>query len=344
MKIQVNGEELNRVFKKLKPVIDVRKFKHLPILHSVKIIAKNDKINLIATDLDNAIIANIYGTVIEEGEICINAKDFQNLIKGHKTNITITDITIENAMVQKFNSLSTSEYPALPEIKAEKGFIFTNEFIKNMELCLPYVSLEDSRPAFNSVCIDQENFVATDGFKLITVKNNIFEFEKPVMFPHSTVKHMINIFKKQNKITLKLNRSHIVISDDVFTLISRINTSLKFVSYKQLIPNSLINEITVNNKYLKGIVNNIKDDMFTLNIGKIITCKSDTIEEFELNCTATGEDLEIILSKNHFLTLINSYGDDNITIGFTGRFTPLVISKNDITVITVGVRKTGNAA
>ena len=205
MKIKINAKTLNSILKKVKPFINFN-LKKLPILQTIKISA-SDTIQITATDLQNSIIVNIPGEIFERGEICINHKEFQQMIKSQTEDIIITDTTVENGITINYESSNPLEYPNIRRVEDnQQSFSLSNDFITGLNTCLPHVwnkKLEGSeRQIYEGVWIDNDNIIASDTHTLAVYKQNEIQYQKNILIPTDAVKCIINTFKKSNNLAI----------------------------------------------------------------------------------------------------------------------------------------------
>jgi DNA polymerase-3 subunit beta len=110
----------------------------MDILECMVIKASADKIQIIANDLELGIETSITGQVEEEGEICVKAKMFSEIIRKLPSD-EIKIFTEENMLhivcgKAKFSIpvQSTEEFPFLPEVMKEKKIIISQYTLRNM--------------------------------------------------------------------------------------------------------------------------------------------------------------------------------------------------------------------
>lgn len=350
MKIQLNGATLNTILKKVKPFIDLKN-KNLPILQTIKISA-SDTAYITATDLENTVIATIPGSnVLEQGEICVNYKEFLQMVKGQTEELIITDNTIENGMIINYQSMSAEDYPNMQRIDIdEQQYVTTlsNDFIKGLNTCFPYTLNEkDSRPAFEGVWIDGENIFACDIRTMALYKQNEIEYSKNILIYSNTVKCITGTFKKDSNIQCKINSHLMELSNGEYTVICRIITDLTMPAYNHIL-SSLNNDeyITVNSKYFKSITDKIpKNKEGTLVDIKvkygIVEMSSNTVKPFEIKCKDVHcDELEICYNNKYMQRLLNSFDlkeNNELTIKFNGSKEPFVIKNDKLLVLAVPV-------
>ena len=362
MKIQINAKTLNNILKKVKPFINFN-LKKLPILQTIKIIA-SDKIQIIATDLQNSIIVNIPGEVFEKGEICINHKELQQMIKSQTEDIIITDTTIENGITINYESSSPLDYPNIRRIEENQQlFPLSNDSIIGLNTCLPHAwnkKLEGSeKQIYEGVWIDNDNMIASDTHTLAVYKQNEIQYQKNIFIPTDAVKCIINTFKKSNKLQCKVNNNLIEISDNTYTIICLIYTQLEIPKYKTILQSlKNWNHITVDIKYFKSIIDKLPlyekygDDenvtehatLIDLEImNNSVNMNTYTVKPFEIKCKEVYGDYLKLSYYNHLMKkLVNSFNekeDKELTIKFNGVLTPFTIQNDKMKVVGLPVRK-----
>ena len=362
MKIQINAKTLNNILKKVKPFINFN-LKKLPILQTIKITAF-DTIQITATDLQNSIIVNIPGEIFEQGEICINHKEFQQIVKSQTEDIIITDTTIENGITINYESMSVLDYPNIRRVEDnQQSFTLSNDFITGLNTCLPHAwnrKLEGSeRQIYEGIWIDSDNMIASDTHTLAVYKQNEIQYQKNILIPTDAVKCIINTFKKSNKLQCKVNNNLIEISDDTYTVICWIYTDLQIPKYKSIIQGLKgYNHITVDTKYFKSIIDKLPvkekiiidendvefNTMVDLEImNNSINMNTLTVKPFEIECKEVYGDYLKLSYYNHLMKkLVNGFNekeDKELTIKFNRVLTPFTIQNDKMMVLGLPVRK-----
>ena len=120
MKFTTRKNNLFEALNETNKVIPIRTT--LPVLSCVLIKAQNNKITLIATDLEQTIISQTEGKVLEEGEIAISNGRFLEIIAALPSEeleiSTKEDLETEinsSKGVYKITGKDPGEYPAVPE-------------------------------------------------------------------------------------------------------------------------------------------------------------------------------------------------------------------------------------
>ena len=177
MKIVFNRQEVSN---KITPMMSVVSGKStLTAVEGILIEAKSqDSCTLTAFDLEKGIKITVNANVLEQGSCIINAQKFNQTLRvmeGEEITLTVDSkmtATFEcGKSSHKTGALRAEEFPEIPDLKTEKGFIVKECALKKM---LTKVSsamgVNEPRPVLNGCFVKTEegmiNVVACDGFKL----------------------------------------------------------------------------------------------------------------------------------------------------------------------------------
>jgi DNA polymerase-3 subunit beta len=173
MKIYVEQSDLYYALEKAEKLL--RKAK-LPVLESVLLSAKNNKITVTANNTESAIIIDVYGNIEEPGEVLIDKSNFK-LIKKLSNRLCITDlndiINIKGNRELKFKQIDTDQFP-IPktEVNYEAFMIPENEFKDSLKI-KTFAGTDENRITLCSLCINKNRIIAVDGFRLAKIDLNI---------------------------------------------------------------------------------------------------------------------------------------------------------------------------
>lgn len=183
MKIQVLTSEFQNVLKVMKPYII--KNTSIKVLNNIKITADKNGIELLLTNLDNAIKWTITGEVLMSGSVLIPEENIVNILKLNGDYITIT---FDNGII---NFTSGRNYNVKPIYDASE-YQEINNFCstEKLSLILPikeltdklkaknFLSYTERRPIFQRYYIEKSRISAVDGFKLYTCNLSSFTEDK----------------------------------------------------------------------------------------------------------------------------------------------------------------------
>ena len=187
MRLQVQADLLKDALSRLLPIVDKRSAR--PILGNILLIAKNNQLELSATDLEISAKSIVTASVENEGSFCVNAQNISDILR-ELSGISIINLEMdsENNIIRIFFEdihfsligFSNSEYPQLFFNKNKDSFCITSanmlDFISKTSHA---ISTDETRLFLNGLYLQQMDcklrVVATDGYRLSLVD---YEFEK----------------------------------------------------------------------------------------------------------------------------------------------------------------------
>ena len=251
--------------KLLQALIDVSKVvptrTTLPILSCALFEAKENKLKIKATDLEQTIIVNVEANVIESGEVAIPINKIIEIVSAlkettvdFKNNETEIEINSDNG-VYKVSGRDPLEYPELPELKITQEINLENsEFLKIIKNTVYAVSRDDLKPALCGVYLKIENekaiAVATDGHRLVkyeTKLNKNQEITTSIIIPAKFLNIIKNNLDKNGNIQINISENHIDIKREKTYFLSRIIKET-FPDFNSVIPENNPIEATVDSE------------------------------------------------------------------------------------------------
>lgn len=338
-----------------------------PILEGILIKAIENKVILIATDLDFGIETEIDATVNEHGSIVINSKLFLDLIRKLpneditlKVNDKNVNISCKNS---EFNIIGNSpeEFPTLPQINENTMYEIKKDILKNMiRQTIFAVSQDETRPVFTGILFEVKDdvlsFVALDGYRL-SVKKEVIEGLSVInaVIPGKTFSEISKILDiKGDTVKITFTPNHILFNLDGTKVISRLLEG-EFINYRQIIPNEYRLKVNVNREeFLRSIErasllardgksNLIRFDIKEGNI--IITSNSQLGNVYEkINVESEGDDVKIAFNAKYFLDALRIIEDDEIILEFSTNVSPCIVKKHtgdDFIYLVLPVRDAG---
>ena len=254
MKFSVNQKDLQQALSFCQGVIEKRST--LPILSNVMLDASNNKLKIIATDLDLIFTTQIDNVEIEkEGKTTSSSSIMYDVVRkfsaGKKINFnqeSENKIQVESEKsVFNLNCINASEFPITEENFHQDEFIINSkQLLKLLNKCKFSVSNDETRHYLSGIFfhqnqIENKNYltaVATDSHRMSISKvllNQKIIFE-PIILPKKTIFQVcslledyegdVKISNQKSKIKFELNNS---------ILISKLIDG-KFPNYIQVIP------------------------------------------------------------------------------------------------------------
>jgi DNA polymerase-3 subunit beta len=358
MKIHIFAEELKNAIKKAEKIIN-KKLK-VDILQNIKITAYNNKIHVIADNLESRLIIDLDGSIEEEGEILIYNDNFK-LINKIKSQLEISDnsntVTIEGNRTLNFVQSDPAMFPEFKKQCNKKAFTIKAYELKEMLKIKVATLQDDTRPQLNGICIRDNKVYSCDGFRLIRYQLDIHnQCNSDIIIPLNSVNQLDKIIDKKDCQILEVNYyaelepnnseqiKYLSITSKDWTFITKL-IPCEYFKVEQVIPNEVKYKITIDSKTFKeslefaselGKKDNKNPIVFTitenkLNI-KMSTEKQSMSEDINIYSNMLPDErLKIGFNIKYVLDAIKTLNvEDELLIQFKGRnIDPMLISSKD---------------
>lgn len=350
MKFKVNKKDISKHISIAQKAISNRTT--MSILEGIKIVAKDNILELTATDNETAIITKLPSIVEEEGSIVVNSRLFGEIIKKLSDEIVNIEVKDYKMNIKCNNSefniqcQNAEEYPSLPTIGEVKNLkIRTVDFKEAIRKTSFAVSIDETRAALTGVLMDINksiiNFVALDGFRMalktIVVDTDI---ENKSIIPAKNCNDLIKIIEDDlEEINIELGQN--IIKFDIGDTVFFANLlGSEFFQYSGLIKDNYKINSTVNKNEFQNSLERAsllaKEDranLVKLSISEnsiIITSNSEIGNSEEIvNAQTTGEDLSIAFNSNYIIAGLKNIESEEIVLSFTDSVNPTIIREKD---------------
>lgn len=302
----------------------------LPILSHILMSTKDQKVRLIATNLEITIFSFFSAEIIEEGELCLPGDKLASIIRelplskiNLKTEETKATITCEKSVFHLLG-LDASEYPEVPQAKGENTFSLSSEKLREMIQKTSFAaSLDETRQNLNGVCLElkegEVRMIATDGRRLSYISIPHPSLNIPptrVLIPLKALQNLLRILS-QGEVEIGIGKQQIFFKLNNTFLISQL-IEANFPNYQGVIPSEhKLTILSERDKLLEAIrrVSLLSDEKSRLLKFKlkgenlIITANSpeagSAYEELEVKKEGE-EDIEIGFNSSYLLDVLKN--------------------------------------
>lgn len=339
------------------------------ILEGILLIAKNNELTIIGSDIDLSIETKIKVNVIEQGSVVLDSKLFGEIIKK-MPNSEVLVSTLENNSIeiicQKSNAvlkyMSSDEFPSIPSIDDTMLFDISQKLLKNMIRSTIFATAQDEiRPILTGVKFEvankKLNLVALDGLRL-ALRNEYVDNDTSIsaVIPSKTLSEVSKILEdSEESVNITFTQNHILFNLGETKIISRLLEG-EFINYNSIIPDEYNLKVTVKrNEFLECIERaslmakegntnliklDIKDDLI------VITSDSQLGKaREELNILMQGDPLKIAFNARFLIDVLKIMDEEEIILEFTSNVSPCIVKnkdKNNCTYLVLPVRFIGN--
>ena len=338
MKFIVNSTVLLRELQKLNGVISSNNT--LPILDNFLFNINNNKMSIVASDLETTMMSSISVEADEDGKITIPArilidtlKTFSNQPLTFIVNIVTFGIEMSSELGNyKLAGQNANEFPKMPTLQASSSTTIKGDIIANAINKTLFASGNDElRPVMSGVFCELSNeqttFVATDAHKLVRHVRTDVKSDKTASFilPKKPLTILKNNIGDGSDITLEYNETNALFSFGNITVICRLIDG-KYPNYEAVIPKENPNKLTIETATLLSSIKRVSiyANKTTHQIrfkvaGSELQITSEDLDfankaEERLSCQYEGEDMEIGFNSKFVIDMLNNIGAEQIII------------------------------
>jgi len=244
---------------------------HLPVLKHVLLKTVNGRLQLAATNLEQAVTRFVSGKIIEEGGLTIPFGALYSII----SNLNDEKINLEtknNNLVLKTDNyeaqirgLSEDDFPIIPKLENRENFVeISAAVLKNsLNQVLPAARISEIRPELSGALFDFQvtllKIAATDSFRLAekNIPDSQFKtnFTQPfkIIIPLKTVQEILRVFSDKEMINIAVDASQILLKNDDVELISRLIDG-NYPDYEPIIPKNFETDVLVDKAHLVSAI------------------------------------------------------------------------------------------
>ncbi len=308
----------------------VEKKNTLPILSNVLLQLQNNKLSIVATDLDIVFYDEISEIkVVKEGSTTTSAAILYDILRKISSNAELKfDLKTQNKLSLKsensdFNllCLPTDNFPTFSdEFENQEIELNNNKFLKLLNKTKIAISNDDTRHYLNGIYLHITEGhgrifltgVATDSHRL---SSSSLEIEKPTNFspiilPRKTVFQLCSLLAEINeKLTFQISENKIKFTLGNIKLISKVIDG-KFPDYKKVVPINNDKILTVlTNDFINSIERVTSVSLDRKEGVKLVINKENV--QLSVNSANSGDGNEVISAK---------FNSGNINISFNSKY------------------------
>ena len=308
----------------------VEKKNTLPILSNVLLQLKNNKLLIVATDLDIIFYDEISDVkIINEGSTTTSAAILYDILRKISSNSELNfNLKSENKLSLKsensdFNllCLPIDNFPTFAdEFSGQEISLNNNRFLKLLNKTRIAISNDDTRHYLNGIFLHLteahgRNFltgVSTDSHRLSSSSLEVENVEgfHSLILPRKTVYQLCSILtESSDQLTMQTNENKIKFSLGKMKLISKVIDG-KFPDYKKVVPTNNEKKLVLSSKDFINSIERVTSVSLDRKEGVKLAISEDKIQ-LSVNSANSGEGNEIIKAK---------YNSENLNISFNSKY------------------------
>jgi DNA polymerase-3 subunit beta len=337
----------------------VEKKNTLPILSNVLLQLKDNKLSIIATDLDIIFYDEINEVeIIKEGSTTTSAAILYDILRKISSNAKLNfDLKSENKISLKSENadftllcLPTDNFPTFPdEFEGAEISLEKNRFFKLLNKTRISISSDDTRHYLNGVYLHiteahGRSFltgVATDSHRLSSSSleiDNAAGFT-PLILPRKTVFQLCTLLSETNeKLSMQTSDNKVKFTLGNIKLISKVIDG-KFPDYKKVVPTTNDKTLVVSSKEFINSIERVASVSLDRKEGVKLIINRENIQ-LSVNSANSGEgnekikaeysseNLNISFNSKYLIDIASEIEDKNLKINLKDSVSPVLIEDN----------------
>jgi len=318
----------------------------IPILANLRIVARDGKVEITATDLEIQIkTLTEVKKVIEEGEITVSARKMSELCRSLPDNEAL-EFDLNNGKLTvssknfhaDFATISALDFPELESKEETNSLSISSSALQRLlnktAFCM---ASQDVRYYLNGLLVEYKggevNAVATDGHRLALAtspldKTITIDGERQIL-PRKAVLELSKILRQENEdIKITFGNSSLSIQDENLDFSTKLIDG-KFPDYEKVLPSGDPNSLEVSKESLQSalsrasVLSNEKyrGVRFALDKNTLkLTANNPEKESAEelLDVNYNGNPMEIGFNIGYLLDVLGTIETDNVELNFYG--------------------------
>ena len=334
----------------------VEKKNTLPILSNVLLQLKDNKLSIVATDLDIIFYDEINDVkILKEGSTTTSAAILYDILRKISSNSDLNfDLKSENKLSLKsenadFNllCLPTDNFPSFAdEFEGQEISLNNNRFLKLLNKTRISISNDDTRHYLNGIFLHLteahgRNFltgVATDSHRLSSSSLEIGKTDdfSSLILPRKTVFQLSSLLAETpDQLTMQVSENKIKFTIGNIKLISKVIDG-KFPDYKKVVPTSNDKTLIVSSKDFINSIERVASVSLDRKEGVKLIINKDHVQlsvnsansgegNEKIKAEFTSENLNISFNSKYLIDIISEVEDKNLRMNLKDSVSPVLI-------------------
>ncbi len=319
----------------------------LPVLSGLRLELVGDRLTVTGTDLDLTIQLDIAVGGEVDGAVVLPARlssDIVRSLPSGKVEVTVDDdeVKISGGRSQfSVRPLSLDDYPRLAAPASSAVTLNAAEFGEALRQVVRAASTDEARPILTGVLLTAENdglrLVATDSYRL-AVRDlpgvSVLGADQKVLVPGRALNELQRLLGAGTEVVLRLGERDATFEVGTTRLTTRLIEG-EFPNYRQLIPASHPNMVTIEREPLLEAIRRVKilaRDATPVRLqisadGLQLTAITQDVGNATeaLDATATGSDLTVAFNPDYLAAGVEAVGAEHVTLSTIDGLKPAVV-------------------
>jgi DNA polymerase-3 subunit beta len=341
----------------------VEKKNTIPVLQNIKIEAKDDKVILLATDMDILVTSTFESDMKKSGTTTVPAQMFFDIVRKIPDGSSIM-ISQESPSILQIKSgkskyslpcIDASEFPNLSEGElGEEVEIEADKLSKMIDKTRFAISNDETRYYLNGLYLQamkkdsgfELRTVATDGHRM-ALSFLVADLKTPfgVILPKKSVAEIRRIIDGSKTVKISVSRVKIKVTTDQTTIVSKLIDG-EFPDYDKVLPKNNTQIALINRKNFFDCVDRVstvatdkhRSIKLVIENGKMnlqVNTNDGSFAYEELDVNYSGDRIETGFNSRYLLDIIGQIDKEELMMRFRDGGSPALIEAKDMNSVFV---------
>ena len=246
----------------------------LPVLTGIHLKANDDVLTMTGSDLEITVRSSISVSVSEPGEAVLPSRIAVDIVRSLDSGAIDVEVSGDEAKISGGRSqfavrtLPVDDFPSIADPTGDQVSVATVDLTAGLKQVVRAASGDDARPILTGVLMSAEDgglrLVATDSYRL-AVRDlpdaTVLSEGQKVLVPSRALDELTRVLGDSDEVTVCLGEREVsfdvVIEDGSVQVTTRLIEG-EFPNYRQLIPSSYPNQLTIGREPLLEAVRRVK--------------------------------------------------------------------------------------
>ena len=327
----------------------------LPVLTGIHLKVSDDVLTMTGSDLEITVRSSIAVSVSEPGEAVLPSRIAVDIVRSLDSGAIDVEVSGDEAKISGGRSqfavrtLPVDDFPSIADPTGDQVSVATVDLTAGLKQVVRAASGDDARPILTGVLMSAEDgglrLVATDSYRL-AVRDlpdaTVLSEGQKVLVPSRALDELTRVLGDSDEVTVCLGEREVsfdvVIEDGSVQVTTRLIEG-EFPNYRQLIPSSYPNQLTIGREPLLEAVRRVKlmaRDTTPLRI----TQKSDSVELMavtqdvgqaheEVDAQYNGDELTVAFNPDYLIQGLEAAPGDEVVLETLDALKPAVLRSTE---------------
>ncbi|HZM64319.1 MAG TPA: DNA polymerase III subunit beta [Candidatus Saccharimonadales bacterium] len=347
MKLQATQENLNKALNNVARVANARGT--LPVLANVLLKTVNNRLSVVATNLDIGITQHIGAKVEAEGAITVPARLMQDFISSLPSGVIKIELDEFRLKVSTdqyqsvINGVSAEEFPVMPAInEGQKWAVPTQVFKTSLQQVIIAASNDEARPVLTALYLHTSEgklfMAATDSYRLAEKELMSSKEDISLLVPVTAMQDLLRIISDTDadEVLVTHDDQQVLFQAGDVELVARLIEG-KYPDYQKLIPTDfavhavlkradLLNAAKVSSLFAResagSITVEVDEEKQELSIRSVASQLGENNAVVPAKVTGAGS---ITLNSRYLLDALHAQNSEEASFSFNGKLEPSVV-------------------